>query len=141
MVSERCKVKRLNKLRAGARSGHLFRRALINQGTLLLSSVMLSVLAASAIGWAPVTPPINTLARAPAATMSENDNFNPRVPHELEPRASKADLCANPLHEIFPTEELSPVEVTDLQLQALQQADARFFWRFVSPEGKRATGS
>ena len=101
---------------------------------------MLSVLAASAIGWAPVTPPINTLARAPPATMSENDNFNPRVPHELEPRASKADLCANPLHEIFPTEELSPVEVTDLQLQALQQADARFFWRFVSPEGKRATG-
>ena len=83
---------------------------------------MLSVLAASAIGWAPVTPPINTLARAPPATMSENDNFNPRVPHELEPRASKADLCANPLHEIFPTEELSPVEVTDLQLQALQRA-------------------
>lgn len=50
--------------------------------------------------------------------------------------AASADLL-----EIFPTEQMSPVSVTELQLKAMQQGDGRLFWRFVSPEGKRATGT
>ena len=49
--------------------------------------------------------------------------------------AIMADLC-----DRFPQPDLKPVEVVGLQLQALHEADARVYWRFVSPEGKRAIG-
>lgn len=40
----------------------------------------------------------------------------------------------------FPREDLTPVEVVELQLRALQAGDARVYWRFVSPKLKRLIG-
>jgi len=40
----------------------------------------------------------------------------------------------------YPSETMSPVAVTNYQLRAMQEGNGRLYWRFVSPEGKRATG-
>ena len=40
----------------------------------------------------------------------------------------------------FPTPAMQPVDVVQAQLLAMQEGSAQRFWRFVSPEGKRATG-
>lgn len=40
----------------------------------------------------------------------------------------------------FPSKELSPTDVVTSQLNAMEVGDTQKFWRFMSPEGKRATG-
>ncbi len=67
----------------------------------------------------------------------------------LQPRASTPPRAGAPVARLlqgrdrdswFPQEDLTPVEVVELQLCALQASDARVYWRFVSPDLKRAIG-
>jgi hypothetical protein len=43
--------------------------------------------------------------------------------------------------EIYPSRDMSPSSVVETQLQALQRGIGRLFWRFLSPEAKRSSGT
>ena len=45
------------------------------------------------------------------------------------------------LLDTFPSEKLTPSDVVGVHLEALQQSNYRLFWRFLSPDCKRATGA
>lgn len=62
-----------------------------------------------------------------------------RLPTTMPPAMCTCERHANPL-DIYPNQQMTPVRVTELQLEALQQGSGRLFWRFMSPEGKRETG-
>ena len=55
-------------------------------------------------------------------------------------RANLRMSAPTPLIDEYPMRQMRPPRVVELQLQAMQQGDARIFWRFVSPEAKRETG-
>uniref|UniRef100_A0A7S0J0H5 Uncharacterized protein n=1 Tax=Calcidiscus leptoporus TaxID=127549 RepID=A0A7S0J0H5_9EUKA len=66
---------------------------------------------------------LHARAAAPARSLT---------PHLTAPRE---------LRDTFPDETQTPVEVVEHQLEALRQGNVRVFWRFVSPESKRETGT
>jgi len=75
---------------------------------------------------------LRTSVRASGRVMSiRTRTAPPRM--QLEPAATL-------LNEYYPHPSMSPRRVVEIQCLALQQSGYRVFWRFVSPEGKRATG-
>jgi len=55
-------------------------------------------------------------------------------------RAAPRMLSSEELAAKYPHAAQTPIEVVKLQMEALQQGNEQIFWRFVSPEAKRATG-
>lgn len=53
-----------------------------------------------------------------------------------------AAMSSSELAACYPHENMTPLEVVDLQLEALQHGNSglQVYWRFCSPEAKRATG-
>lgn len=68
-----------------------------------------------------------------------------RMQHQaMHARRAHAAMLDDSLMDTFPSEQMSPVCVTELQLKAFQQLSmkegSQLFWRYMSPEGKRDTG-
>eukprot|EP00310_Coccolithus_braarudii_P025231 CAMPEP_0183338296 /NCGR_PEP_ID=MMETSP0164_2-20130417/5642_1 /TAXON_ID=221442 /ORGANISM="Coccolithus pelagicus ssp braarudi, Strain PLY182g" /LENGTH=240 /DNA_ID=CAMNT_0025508127 /DNA_START=40 /DNA_END=762 /DNA_ORIENTATION=+ len=84
------------------------------------------------------------LLSTPATSLSSRVVLVPavraaRAPANVGLCARVADAVEDVL-EMYPSESMSPVRATEIQCLALQQGNGRVFWRFVSPEAKRATG-
>ena len=55
-------------------------------------------------------------------------------------RSGAVCMRTGDLLDTFPSEDLSPIQVVEVQLEALQAGNDRMFWRFLSPDCKRKTG-
>ena len=60
-----------------------------------------------------------------------------QTPHII---MSAESSTADDLFSHFPEVDTSPIEVVTLQCRALQEGNGQVYWRFLSPEEKRATG-
>lgn len=73
-------------------------------------------------------------------TSMRTGGFGVPIRAHAAPPCMQLTPVATLLNECYPHQSMAPSRVVELQCLALQQSGFRVFWRFVSPEGKRATG-